>query len=84
VEDRKSIEICVIIYNVLNVMLFWASIGIIGYMKTRTSPDWRPPPTSIVELDGDNFTSYMEKTPLALVLFYAEYCKHCQQVGIIK
>ncbi|OXA56783.1 Protein disulfide-isomerase A4 [Folsomia candida] len=54
--------------------------GIVNYMKMRTSPDWKPPPTSVIELNGENFTQFMESKPLVMVLFYAEYCKHCVQI----
>lgn len=54
--------------------------GIVQYMKMRTSAEWKPPPTFVTELGGENFTAILEKKPIALVLFYAEYCMHCQQV----
>ncbi|CAL8074911.1 unnamed protein product [Orchesella dallaii] len=54
--------------------------GIVRYMKTRTDANWKPPPSAVIELETENFNEFLSKKPLALVLFYATYCKHCHQI----
>jgi protein disulfide-isomerase A4 len=49
----------------------------VNYLEIRTDPNWVPPPTEVIELTGKNFKSFLVKKPLALALFYAEYCQHC-------
>jgi len=49
-------------------------------MEARTDPNWKPPPTKVIELTDSKFKKYLDRKPLALVLFYAEYCQHCLKV----
>ena len=43
-------------------------------------PTWKPPPSAVVELVSENFTSWVKNKDVALVMWYAPWCKHCKQV----
>jgi len=50
-----------------------AVLGIVRYMKERSSPDWKPPPEAVVVLTKDNFTEVTEREELMVVMFYAPW-----------
>lgn len=54
--------------------------GIVEYMLRMNDPNWAPPPSAVVELASDNFTSWVKNKDIALVMWYAPWCKHCKQV----
>jgi len=54
--------------------------GIVGYMRKMNDPNWTPPPSAVVELTADDFTPSLKEEKLALVMFYAPWCKHCKQL----
>ncbi|CAG0883405.1 unnamed protein product [Darwinula stevensoni] len=53
--------------------------GIVQYMKVRLDPEWKPPPSSVLVLIAENFTTVMNAQPLMLLEFYAPWCAHCQR-----
>jgi len=54
--------------------------GIVAYMRKMNDPNWTPPPSAVVDLTSENFTSYLKNEKLALVMWYAPWCKHCKQL----
>ena len=54
--------------------------AIVEYMLKMNDPNWRPPPSPVVELVSENFTSWVKNKDIALVMWYAPWCKHCKQV----
>ena len=54
--------------------------AIVEYMLRMNDPNWRPPPSPVVELVSENFTSWVKNKDIALVMWYAPWCKHCKQV----
>jgi len=54
--------------------------AIVEYMLKMNDPNWKPPPSPVVELVSENFTSWVKNKDIALVMWYAPWCKHCKQV----
>lgn len=54
--------------------------GIVEYMLRMNDPNWKPPPSAVVELVSENFTSWVKNKDIALIMWYAPWCKHCKQV----
>ena len=54
--------------------------GIVEYMLRMNDPNWAPPPSAVVELASDNCTAWGKNKDIALVMWYAPWCKHCKQV----
>lgn len=42
-------------------------------MKERASPDWKPPPSAVVELTSANFDDFVNNNEISLVEFYAPW-----------
>ena len=64
-------------------MFFFIS-DIITFMKQRSDPNYKPPPSEVLVLTSSNFTKITKNTPLILVEFYAPWCKHCKNVSYFK
>ena len=41
--------------------------GIVEYMLKQNDPNWKPPPSAIVNLGADNFTKFVKEEKLSLV-----------------
>ena len=54
--------------------------AIVEYMRKNNDPNWKPPPSAVMALTSDNFTTFIKAEKLSLVLFYAPWCKHCKQM----
>ena len=50
-------------------------------MKVRLDPEWKPPPSAVLVLTAENFTTVMNAQPLMLLEFYAPWCAHCQRLA---
>jgi len=53
---------------------------IVEYMRKQNDPNWKPPPSVILQMSQDNFTKIAKTKDLMLVYFYAPWCKHCKQL----
>jgi len=53
---------------------------IVDYMRKQADPNWKPPPSVVLQLSQDNFTKTAKTKDLMLVWFYAPWCKHCKQL----
>ena len=56
------------------------SAEIVSYMRKQADPDWKPPPSVVLQLTMDNFTKTAKTKDLMLAWFYAPWCKHCKQL----
>lgn len=59
------------------VLLLFASPGAVGQEELTHEP----PNSKVHQLTYDNFWSFLDRHPLALVEFYAPWCGHCQQLA---
>ncbi|XP_065561152.1 probable protein disulfide-isomerase A4 isoform X1 [Artemia franciscana] len=59
----------------------YSAEGIIEYMREKADPNWKPPKSSVLEANTENFDNLIKDQPLVLVEFYATYCRHCQQLA---
>jgi hypothetical protein len=41
--------------------------AIVEYMLRQNDPDWKPPPSTVVALDAENFTKFVKQEKLTLV-----------------
>ena len=42
-------------------------------MKEKSDPNWKPPPSAVIVLGEQNFTSFVNNEELSLVEFYAPW-----------
>ncbi|VDO61419.1 unnamed protein product [Haemonchus placei] len=54
---------------------------IIDWIKSRTDPNFKPPPEAVVTLTSANFSEFVSEQALCLVEFYAPWCGHCKKLA---
>ncbi|KAA0201821.1 hypothetical protein HAZT_HAZT002027 [Hyalella azteca] len=55
--------------------------AIVEYMKRRSDPNYKPPPSDVIELVAEDFDEKVKAAPLMLVIFYSPTNAASQQVA---
>ncbi|KAF2368435.1 disulfide isomerase [Trinorchestia longiramus] len=57
------------------------STAIIEFMKKKSDPNYKPPPSDVIELTAEDFEEKVKAAPLMLVEFYSPSCPACEQIA---
>ncbi|KAK6049103.1 protein disulfide-isomerase domain protein [Cooperia oncophora] len=54
---------------------------VVEWVRSKTDPNYTPPPEAVVTLTAANFTAFVSEQALCLVEFYAPWCGHCKNLA---
>jgi len=53
---------------------------LIEYVKSKSDPNYKPPPSAVVDLTEGGFKDFINDNDLSLVEFFAPWCGHCKRL----
>lgn len=54
---------------------------IIEYAKAKSDPNYKPPPSAVVDLSESGFHDFINEQEVSLVEFFAPWCGHCKKLA---
>lgn len=53
---------------------------LIEYAKAKSDPNYKPPPSAVIDLTESGFHEFIKENELSLVEFFAPWCGHCKKL----